>query len=61
MRRFWSDTEYRNLLWGSATTTTTPHFDNAMELFRQFDVKAYEWLKKIPPEQWSLSHFSGML
>ncbi|KAL4587996.1 hypothetical protein LXL04_000874 [Taraxacum kok-saghyz] len=59
MRRFWSDTEYRNLLWDSATTTTTPHFDNAMELFRQFDVEAYEWLKKIPPEQWSLSHFSG--
>ncbi|KAL4562872.1 hypothetical protein LXL04_026903 [Taraxacum kok-saghyz] len=59
MRRFWSDTEYKNLLWDSATTTTTPHFDNAMELFRQFDVEAYEWLKKIPPEQWSLSHFSG--
>ncbi|KAL4563049.1 hypothetical protein LXL04_027080 [Taraxacum kok-saghyz] len=58
IRRFWKDTEYKNMLWDSATTTTTPHFDHSMELFRQFDVEAYDWLKKIPPEQWSLSHFS---
>ncbi|KAL4592076.1 hypothetical protein LXL04_005057 [Taraxacum kok-saghyz] len=40
MRRNWRDTEYKNLLWETATTTTTPHFDNAMELYRQFDVEA---------------------
>ncbi|KAL4556105.1 hypothetical protein LXL04_038746 [Taraxacum kok-saghyz] len=42
MRHDWRDTEYKNLLWETATTTTTPHFDNAMELYRQFDVEAYD-------------------
>nr|GEW66397.1 hypothetical protein [Tanacetum cinerariifolium] len=34
-------------------------FDRHMDTLKGFNKKAYEWLKKIAPEHWTRSHFSG--
>ncbi|GJZ44113.1 mutator type transposase [Tanacetum coccineum] len=43
-----------------ATSTTVLYFDKAMdELRRRVNEKAYDYLKKIPPQHWSRAYFSG--
>ncbi|GJV88076.1 mutator type transposase [Tanacetum coccineum] len=42
-----------------ATSTTVKRFENHMDKLKDFNKEAYEWLKKIPPQHWSRSHFSG--
>lgn len=50
---------FKDLLWKAATATTIVQHNNAMDQIKAADVKAYEWLKKIAPEHWTRSHFSG--
>ncbi|GJV72367.1 hypothetical protein Tco_1492362 [Tanacetum coccineum] len=50
---------YKELLWNCAYTTSMPYFEKHMDKLRKTDVKAYEWLNKIPPQHWSRAHFSG--
>ncbi|KAK9061280.1 hypothetical protein SSX86_018460 [Deinandra increscens subsp. villosa] len=51
--------EYKDMLWKAATSTTVVHFKRAMDVLKEFNTDAHEWLSKIPPEHWSRSHFSG--
>ncbi|GKB72459.1 mutator type transposase, partial [Tanacetum coccineum] len=50
---------YKELLWNCACATSMPYFEKHMDKLRKTDVKAYEWLNKIPPQHWSRAHFSG--
>ncbi|GJS89289.1 mutator type transposase [Tanacetum coccineum] len=34
-------------------------FDKRMEEMKNHNIEAYEWLRKIPPQHWARSHFSG--
>lgn len=51
---------FKDLLWKCASATTLPQFEHHMETVRQQDAALYDWLKAIPPEHWSRSHFTGM-
>nr|KAJ0211729.1 hypothetical protein LSAT_V11C400224450 [Lactuca sativa] len=46
-------------LWRCATNTTIRHFERTMDEFKDFSAEAHEWLSKIPPVHWAMSHFSG--
>ncbi|KAL4577828.1 hypothetical protein LXL04_013942 [Taraxacum kok-saghyz] len=59
MRKFWKTTEYKDHLWKCSAATTVPEFEKCMTELSHFDREAFEWLKKIPPEHWARSHFSG--
>ncbi|GJR72580.1 mutator type transposase [Tanacetum coccineum] len=48
----------QELLWNCACATSMPYFEKHMDKLRKTDVKAYEWLNKIPPQHWSRAHFS---
>ncbi|KAK9071946.1 hypothetical protein SSX86_008377 [Deinandra increscens subsp. villosa] len=50
---------YKDALWKLATVTTTIQFEKAMDELKALNKDAQEWLSKIPPKQWSRSHFSG--
>ena len=51
---------YKELLWRAACAPTMVEFNKAMDDLKEQDIKAYEWLHKIPPENWSRSHFTGI-
>ncbi|GJW25678.1 mutator type transposase [Tanacetum coccineum] len=59
MKLSWRGQLYKEMLWRCATSTTVQRFDKHMEKLKDFNKDAYEWLKKIPPQHWSRSHFSG--
>ncbi|KAL4585616.1 hypothetical protein LXL04_010239 [Taraxacum kok-saghyz] len=59
MRKFWKTTEYKDHLWKCSAATTVPEFENCMTELSHFDRETFEWLKKIPPQHWARSHFSG--
>ncbi|CAI9295179.1 unnamed protein product [Lactuca saligna] len=59
MRKTWRTNEYKENLWNRATATTVPEFNHRMQQFSSYDVEAYNWLKKIPPQHWARSHFTG--
>lgn len=59
MKLSWKGDEFKDLLWKCATAYTVQDFHVAMEELRQLNNDAYEWVKKIPPHQWSRSHFTG--
>ncbi|GJX94638.1 hypothetical protein Tco_0349224 [Tanacetum coccineum] len=49
---------YKELLWKAATATTIVEFNKVMDTLKAQNLKAYEWLKKIPAEHWSRSYFT---
>ncbi|XP_071739245.1 uncharacterized protein [Rutidosis leptorrhynchoides] len=49
----------KNWRGACATATTVPQFERAMAAFKDFSEPAYVYLTKIPPAQWTRSHFSG--
>ncbi|KAI3700483.1 hypothetical protein L2E82_45113 [Cichorium intybus] len=59
MRKYWKTREYKDHLWKCATATTIPEFERFMREFSFFDMKAHEWLSKIPAKHWARSHFTG--
>nr|KAJ0215940.1 hypothetical protein LSAT_V11C300136200 [Lactuca sativa] len=59
MKRKWRGKEFKDCLWKCATTTTVQQFNLAMEELKKLNNDAYEWLKAIPPQHWSRSHFTG--
>ena len=59
MRLTWRGGEYKEMLWKCATATTVVEFNKGMDVLKAYNIKAYEWLQKIPAEHWSRSHFSG--
>ncbi|GKB62529.1 mutator type transposase [Tanacetum coccineum] len=59
MNQTWKGSEYKEMLWKCASSTTTVLFEKNMQELKDFNKKAYEWLKKIPAEHWSRAYFSG--
>ncbi|KAL4587589.1 hypothetical protein LXL04_000461 [Taraxacum kok-saghyz] len=59
MRRWWPTKEYKDHLWKCATASTVPEFNHLMNELSIYDKSAYEYLKKISPQHWARSHFSG--
>ncbi|GJW32621.1 mutator type transposase [Tanacetum coccineum] len=59
MNLTWKGSEYKEMLWKCASSTTTVMFEKNMQELKDFNKKAYEWLKQIPAEHWSRAYFSG--
>ncbi|GJU41017.1 mutator type transposase [Tanacetum coccineum] len=59
MNQTWKGSEYKEMLWKCAPSTTTVLFEKNMQELKDFNKKAYEWLKKILAEHWSGAYFSG--
>ena len=59
MKLKWRGKLYKDLLWKCALATTVQYFDRAMDQLKSLDEEAYDYLKKIPAQQWSKAHFSG--
>ncbi|GJZ09823.1 hypothetical protein Tco_0544106 [Tanacetum coccineum] len=59
MKLSWRGQLYKEMLWRCATSTTVKRFEKHIDKLKDFNKEAYEWLKKIPPQHWSRSHFSG--
>ena len=55
----WRGGAYKEMLWKCAKATTTVEFNKGIEELKVYNIKAYEWLEKIPAEHWSRSQFSG--
>ncbi|XP_057730652.1 uncharacterized protein LOC130945987 [Arachis stenosperma] len=47
-----------NFMSDMQKATTTQDFDAAMERLKKINVRAWEYLDKIKPKQWSMAHFS---
>ncbi|GJT10852.1 mutator type transposase [Tanacetum coccineum] len=50
---------YKEMLWNAAKATSEGEFKKKMGELKSFNSDAYDWLMKIPLEQWSIAHFSG--
>ncbi|GJX07654.1 hypothetical protein Tco_0195586 [Tanacetum coccineum] len=50
---------YKDMLWNAARATTVGEFNKKMGELKSYNSAAYDWLMKIPAEQWSRSYFSG--
>ncbi|GJW90166.1 mutator type transposase [Tanacetum coccineum] len=50
---------YKEMLWNAAKATSEGEFKKKMGELKSFNSDAYDWLMKIPLEQWSRAHFSG--
>ena len=60
MNLTWKGNEYKEMLWKCAKALTVVEFNKHMDELKAYNKKAYAWLKKIAPEHWSRSHFSGI-
>ncbi|GJS83998.1 mutator type transposase [Tanacetum coccineum] len=49
---------YKEMLWNAAKATSVGEFNKKMAELKSFNSDAYDWLMKIPAEQWSKGHFS---
>ncbi|GJT45450.1 mutator type transposase [Tanacetum coccineum] len=49
---------YKEMLWNAAKATSEGEFKKKMGELKSFNSDAYDWLMKIPLEQWSRAHFS---
>ncbi|MFS7931778.1 putative transcription factor interactor and regulator CCHC(Zn) family [Helianthus anomalus] len=59
MKSTWRGSLYKNLLWKCASVSTIPQFERAMNQVYMEDIKLHDWLRQIPPQHWTRSHFSG--
>ncbi|GKB24934.1 mutator type transposase [Tanacetum coccineum] len=50
---------YKEMLWNVAKATSEGEFKKNMGELKSFNSDAYDWLIKIPLEQWSRAYFSG--
>nr|GEW99883.1 hypothetical protein [Tanacetum cinerariifolium] len=55
----WCGQAYKNLLWRVASATNVRDFEKFMLELKTMNLKAHQWLNKIPAEHWARSHFSG--
>ena len=50
--------ELKDALWRCVAAITVREFERCMQYIRDLDEKAYEYLAKIAPAQWTRSHFT---
>ncbi|GJV51317.1 hypothetical protein Tco_1447058 [Tanacetum coccineum] len=48
---------YKEMLWNAAKATSVGEINKKMGELKSYNSTAYDWLMKIPAEQWSRSHF----
>lgn len=56
-RKVFKGKELKDAMWRAVLVGTVWEHDAYMKKIEKMDVVAYNWLKKIPQEQWSKSHF----
>lgn len=61
MNKKWKGERYKDCLWRCATATTVIEFNKGMDEMKKLSVGSHDWLKKISPEHWSRSHFTGII
>lgn len=59
MKLYWKGKPLKEHLWKCARAAIIPEFNRAMAEFQKYNNQAYNWLKSIPAEHWSRSHFTG--
>ncbi|KAJ9546723.1 hypothetical protein OSB04_019266 [Centaurea solstitialis] len=59
MKKKWRGKLYKDLLWKCAAAPTVQEFDVEMEALKKVNPSLYDWLKQIPPHNWTKSHFTG--
>ncbi|KAJ0500976.1 putative MULE transposase domain-containing protein [Helianthus annuus] len=59
MKLQWRGMAFKHFLRNAASATIVPEFDEKMEEFKKYNLKAYKWLKDIPPQHWARSYFTG--
>ncbi|GKD32089.1 hypothetical protein Tco_1242867, partial [Tanacetum coccineum] len=59
MEQGWRGQACKDFLWRYAFTTSVKKFEKCMLELKKMNPKAHEWLNKIPPRHWVISHFSG--
>ncbi|GJY45952.1 hypothetical protein Tco_0435015, partial [Tanacetum coccineum] len=50
---------YKEIIWNASKATSVGEFNKMIAELKPFNSDAYDWLMKIPAEQWSRAHFSG--
>ncbi|GKA57172.1 hypothetical protein Tco_0756360 [Tanacetum coccineum] len=55
----WFGQAYKDLLWISTSAKTVKDFQECILELKKMNLKAHEWLKKIPLEHWARFHFPG--
>ncbi|GKA59125.1 mutator type transposase [Tanacetum coccineum] len=55
----WCGQAYKDLLWRAASATNVRDFEKCMLELKMMNLKAHEWLNKIPAEHEARSHFSA--
>ncbi|GJW91140.1 hypothetical protein Tco_0168693 [Tanacetum coccineum] len=50
---------FKEMLWNAAKATSEGEFKRKMGELKSLNADAYDWLMKIPLEQWSRAYFSG--
>ncbi|GKE04147.1 hypothetical protein Tco_1396165, partial [Tanacetum coccineum] len=50
---------YKEMLWNASKATSEDEFKKKMGELKSFNYDAYDWLMKIPLEQWSRAYFSA--
>ncbi|GJZ61404.1 hypothetical protein Tco_0617541 [Tanacetum coccineum] len=50
---------YKDMIWKANKTNTLVDLNKKMDELKSYNSAAYDWLIKIPAEQWSISYFSG--
>ncbi|KAL4286331.1 hypothetical protein AHAS_Ahas19G0075500 [Arachis hypogaea] len=57
-RKQWGDTELKMAMWKCAKATTPQEFNDVLDRIKRVNPHAWEYLNRIPPNQWSRSGFS---
>ena len=49
----------KNLVWKAATANQVRKFENTMDCIKNFNPDAYDYLKEVDQEKWTLVHDHG--
>ncbi|GJV36796.1 hypothetical protein Tco_1409273 [Tanacetum coccineum] len=56
-KKKWNGLHYKSLFWGAAASTLVVHFKHKMELIKNIDPLAYNWLMERDPKAWCRAYF----
>ncbi|GKB39011.1 multidrug resistance-associated protein 5, partial [Tanacetum coccineum] len=56
-KKKWIGLHYKSLFWGAAASTLVVHFKHKMELIKNIDPLAYNWLMERDPKAWCRAYF----
>ncbi|GKF41391.1 hypothetical protein Tco_0124733 [Tanacetum coccineum] len=56
-KKKWNGLHYKSLFWGATASTLVVHFKHKMELIKNIDPLAYNWLMERDPKAWCRAYF----